>query len=242
MRAAIALATGLVLAACNMSSDVSGDPAAASGSGSQRNFEVGAFTEIALAGPHDVVVTVGQAPSVRAEGDESELERLDIRIDGDRLNIGNKPQRMVGTRRAVTVYVTVPSLSRAAIAGSGDMRIDRVEGESFRGAIGGSGDLEIGALRAEQVHFAIAGSGDISARGQAGAVEAEIAGSGDIEARELQARTAKVSVIGSGGVAITASESADVAVMGSGNVTVDGNARCNVRKMGSGEVRCANRG
>ena len=52
--------------------------------------------------------------------------------------------------RPVTVYVTAPALQGAAIGGSGDMRIDKVESPRFAASIGGSGDIEIAALRVER--------------------------------------------------------------------------------------------
>src|SRR3546814_10615499 len=67
----------------------------------------------------------------------------------------------------VTVYVTTPILAGAAIGGSGDMRIDAVEGGSFSASIGGSGDMDIASLRVGSADFSIAGSGGIHAAGTA---------------------------------------------------------------------------
>ena len=206
----------------------------------QRSFEVGAFQSVDLAGSHDVVVTVGGAPSVRAEGDAEALERLDIRVENGSLRIGSRRDGWLsGSRHGrVTVHVSAPALNGASIGGSGDMRIDRVQAEAFEASIAGSGDLEIAALQARRAEFSIAGSGGISAAGSAEDAEVSIAGSGNARLDSLQARRASVSIAGSGNVAIQASEAVDGSIMGSGNVTVRGAARCSVTKMGSGEVRC----
>jgi hypothetical protein len=55
----------------------------------------------------------------------------------------------------------------------------------------------------------------------------------------LQTRRAHVSVLGSGNVAVQASEAIDGSIMGSGDVAVRGAARCSVSRMGSGTVTCA---
>jgi hypothetical protein len=231
----------VLMAACSAGAQPGGD-AEASGSGgqTQRSFQVGAFERISLEGSHDVVVTVGGAPSVRAEGDAEVLQRLEIRVENGALKIGTERGNWSWGRRRghATVYVTVPSLTGAAIAGSGDMRIDRVEAQRFAASIGGSGDLEIAALRARQANFSIAGSGGIRASGQAEETDISIAGSGSMSLNGLQSRRADVSVAGSGDVAIHASESVDASVLGSGDINVEGGARCSVTKMGSGEVRC----
>jgi hypothetical protein len=61
-----------------------------SGSGGQRNYTVGGFDRVELAGHYDVRVTIGSAPSVRAEGDEAELERLEVSVHNGQLRIGSK--------------------------------------------------------------------------------------------------------------------------------------------------------
>ena len=246
MRALLLLTSALALAACSRGGahdGRDGDDFTPSGKHGSRAFQVGGFDKIALRGPHDVIVTVGGAASVRAEGDTAMLERMEINVEGGELVIGSKRRNGWswggrGEKPKVVVHVTVPALAAASIEGSGDIRIDKVEGERFGGAIGGSGDLTIGSVRVRDADFSIAGSGGISARGTAERADISIAGSGDVDAGELLARTAKVSVMGSGDVRANASESAHVSVMGSGDVTMTGTAKCTVSKMGSGDVTC----
>ncbi|HEY0627198.1 MAG TPA: head GIN domain-containing protein [Allosphingosinicella sp.] len=243
MRSFYILASTLALAACNMAADAQDGDGGGSGRTTQQTYNVGAFEGVALAGSQNVVVTVGGAPSVRAEGDAEMIERMDIRVENGTLRIGTKKgeQWSIGwgrDRKPVTVYVTTPRLASAAVAGSGDMMIDKVEGERFAGSIAGSGDMQIGALRVNEADFSVAGSGDVRAAGSAGRLKASIAGSGDIDLAGVSSRQAQVSIVGSGDVRAQATETADVSVMGSGNVTMAGSARCSVNKRGSGDVRC----
>lgn len=241
MRKAFILISTLALAACNMAADAQKGERG-SGRTIRQSFNVGDFEGVALAGSHDVVVTVGGATSVRAEGDADVIEKLDITVENGTLRIGTKKGSnwSVGfrDRAPVTIYVTTPRLASAAVAGSGDMKIDRVEGDRFAGSIAGSGDMEIAALRTGAAEFSIAGSGDIRAAGSAGSAKVSIAGSGDVHLEGVQSRQAEVSVVGSGDVRARASETANVSIMGSGNVTLEGGARCTVSKRGSGDVRC----
>ncbi len=241
MRAALMASAIILLGACNADAQ-EGESREGSGRMGQRDFQVAGFDRVSLGGSHNVVVTVGGAPSVRAEGDEEVLERLEVKVEDGELQIGMKKGKWsMGWRRErppVTIHVSVPRLAGASIGGSGDMRIDKVEGPRFAASIAGSGDMDVGALRVEEAHFSIAGSGGITARGQAGRSDISIAGSGDIDLAGLEAKTAKVSVVGSGDVRARASETADVSIMGSGDVTLAGSAKCTISKMGSGEVRC----
>ncbi len=239
----------LIAAACSAgaqggeTAQATGESARATGTATQRNYEVGAFDAVTLAGSHNVVVTVGGAPSVRAEGDSETLDRLEIKVEDGALKIGSRDRNglriSLGNKsRPVTVYVTAPSLRAANVAGSGDMRIDKVEGEAFAASIAGSGDMRIDAVRVANADFSIAGSGNISAAGGAARSDVSIAGSGDVELSDFETGTANVSVVGSGDVRLRATETADVSIMGSGDVEVAGGARCSVNKRGSGDVRC----
>jgi hypothetical protein len=227
----------LMLGACSM-----GEASESKGQRGSRDFAVGTFDRISLTGSSNVVVTVGGAPSVRAEGDTALLEKLEIKVENGILRIGYKKGNWFSRRKdhgPVTVHVSTAALRGAEVAGSGDMKIDRVEGGDFAGEIAGSGEIQLASLRAGKASFAIAGSGGVTASGTAETAEFDIAGSGDVRAGGLQVRSAKVSIAGSGNVETKATESASVDIMGSGDVLVTGGAKCSVNKMGSGDVRCS---
>lgn len=238
--AAILSASVLALAGCNAGAGDGG-----SGETARRDFRIGPFQSVSLTGSPNVIVTVGGAPSVRAEGDSRLLERLDVRTEGGDLKIGYREASSwslgFGHDRSVTVHVTVPALAAASLTGSGDMRVDRVQGERFVATVTGSGDLDIGRLRAGEAVFSLTGSGGIRAVGAARRSRIELAGSGDVALGDLEIRSAVVSLRGSGDVTARAMETAQVTLMGSGDVEVTGPARCQVDKRGSGDVRCGGR-
>jgi hypothetical protein len=244
MRAALPLTAALLLGACNMNAHARDDDNA-NHQNIRRDFQVGAFQKVALEGSHDVVVTVGGAPSVRAEGDKAAIDRLDIRVENGELKIGTRREQggwswnFGGSHHNhVTIYVTAPALAAAAVTGSGDMKIDKVAGNDFSASIGGSGDLDIGSVQAGQAHFSVTGSGDMKAAGKAQQASLSIAGSGGIVAGGLEIANATVSVVGSGDVTAHVTQTADVSVLGSGDVTLSGSAKCSIHKMGSGDVHC----
>lgn len=242
MRTLAILVSNLALIACNMSADAQGSaPREGGGSATQRSFDLAGFDAVGLSGSPDVVVTVGGPHAVRAEGDAELLDRLDLRVDGGTLKIGYKKGNWSmnwGSRPKTTIYVTVPALRAASVAGSGDIRVDRVQGDSFEASVAGSGDIDIAQMQVGGANFSIAGSGNIRAKGAAQNAAASIAGSGDIDVGALQSRTASASVMGSGVVRIAATETANISIMGSGDVYVNGPARCTISKRGSGEVHC----
>lgn len=222
---------------------VGSSAANAQGSGSQRAYQVGPFDSVSAVGPSNVIVTVGGDTSVRAEGPADLLDRMEVVVEDGDLEI--RPRREFRNnyrwdeRRKATFYVAAPALKAAAVAGSGDMKIDRVEGDRFSGSVAGSGNLDIASLRVSTARFSIAGSGDLSARGSAAQSDHTIAGSGNLRLGQLASRSASVSIAGSGNVDLNAAETVKVSMIGSGDVTVAGTARCSVSRIGSGSVRCS---
>jgi hypothetical protein len=236
-KAAILMASALALAATTACTRGGRDE----GPTVQRAFQVGGFQSVSLGGSQNVVVSVGgTAPTVRAEGSERALERLEIVVENGALQIRSRNHgSWFGHHRGrVTVHVTVPALAAASVGGSGEIRIDRVSGERFAASVGGSGEIDIGDLRVREATFELAGSGDIRAAGAVERARINVAGSGDINLGGLEIRDAQIALVGSGDVVAKATGSARVSLTGSGDVSVVGPARCQIEKFGSGDVHC----
>ena len=230
-------AVALLAGACHVGADAEDRDA---GPEVTRNYQVGAFDKVAVAGPYEVNVVTGGQPGVSAKGGEHLLEETEVLVEGGTLKI--KPRKKKGInwswRGGKAVFtVNAAAIRGAAIAGSGGINVDKVAGD-FNGDVAGSGDLKVGAIAGGKVTLAIAGSGDVEAAGKADSIDLSIAGSGDIRAGGLTSRTADVSIAGSGNIDANASEAADISIMGSGNVNIKGGAKCSISKAGSGNVVC----
>jgi hypothetical protein len=203
-------------------------------------YQVGEFQEIATVGPQDVVVTRGDPYSIRSEGSPEALALLEVAVEDGELVI--RPKRRFGGNwgrlEGATFYVTVPRLERIAMAGSGDISIDRVESDSFLGDIAGSGQLAIADMKVDRADFSIGGQGNVSAAGIARETRVSIGGSGEVEAAGLRSEIARVSIGGVGDVELTVNDEADISIAGRGDVEITGPARCSVSKFGVGDVRC----
>ena len=235
--ASVAIAA-LLAGACHFSADAEErDP----GPQVSRNYQVGAFEKIAVAGPYEVNVVTGGQPGVSAKGGKNLLDETDVVVEDGTLKIipkKHKGIRWTWSNGKAVFTVNASALRGAAIAGSGGINVDKVAGD-FDGDVAGSGDLRLASVAGGKIKLAIAGSGDVSAAGKADSVDLSIAGSGDINAGGLASQTADVSIAGSGNITANASATADVSIMGSGDVEVTGGAKCTVSKHGSGNVRCS---
>ena len=179
--AAALIAAAAALPACGHAHGEDGGPAVS------RNYQVGGFQKIEVAGPYDVEVRTGSKPTVAANGSEKLLEHTVVEVKGDKLSI--RPEEHNGWFHSgwhhgkAHFVVTVPQLTRRD-----DRRVGRdqgrpVAGDSFEGSIAGSGGLELAAIDVQSLKLSIGGSGGIrSGTGKAKVAEYEIAGSGGIDA------------------------------------------------------------
>jgi hypothetical protein len=233
------VALSAATSACGHSNDENPGPQVS------QNYQVGNFTEVEVAGPFDVTIHTGAAPSVQAKGNQKLIERLIVEVKGDKLLIHPKQNHgwfgsWSSVRGKGAIAVTVPDLRAATLAGSGGLDIDKVQGDSFDGQIAGSGDLKVGSVDVGDLKLGIAGAGGARVgSGKAKNAEYEIAGSGGVDGAALTVETLKVSIAGSGSVKANATGTADVSIMGSGDVNVTGGAKCSVSKAGAGDVRCS---
>lgn len=204
--------------------------------------QVASFDSLEVAGPYTVTVVADGDRSIEAEGPANVIENTEFVVEDGELTI--RPKKKDGQHidwkgnANVTVRINGVMLKAAGIAGSGDISIDKVAGDSFDGTIAGSGDLKLASLAVKRGEFSIAGSGDVEAAGTADALEVDIAGSGGFAGSGLESKTAEISIAGSGDVSTRATETADISIVGAGDVYIAGGAKCTISKAGSGDVNC----
>ena len=160
-----------------------------------RNYQVGAFQKIEVAGPYDVEVRTGSNPSVAGKGSEKLLEQT--RGRGPRRHAfhpvpdNHKGWFHMGWHHGKAHFVvTVPQLRAATIAGSGGIKVDRVTGDSFEGTVAGSGGLLLASAEVQSLKLVDRrlGRGQRAGAARAKSAEYDIAGSGGIDAAGRQRR------------------------------------------------------
>jgi hypothetical protein len=235
--AAVIVASAAALAGCEGHHE-SGGPTVS------RNYQVGNFQQLEVAGPYDVEVRTGGNPGVSAQGPEKMLERIDVAVEGNKLVIRSRHEggffHFGFSHGNVHFVVTVPQLSGANLTGSGDVRVDKVQGQNFDGSVTGSGDLSVASLEVQALTLSITGSGDVKAgAGKAQSAEYHISGSGDLDAGAIDSPQIRASIAGSGDLKAHGGGTANVDIMGSGDVYISGGAKCSVNKAGSGDAHCS---
>lgn len=199
--------------------------------------ETGHFSGLAMALPGKVEIRRGERDAVVVEADDNLLALIETVVEDGTLQI--RTRRAVSLRtRNLRVFVTARDLDRLAMAGSGSIDADRMNGARVQFDIGGSGDISVGHIEGERVVANLGGSGSLKAGGGAArTVSISIGGSGNIDLGRVRAESANVTIAGSGDATLWVRDSLATTVMGSGDVGYYGDPRVSKSAMGSGSVR-----
>lgn len=189
--------------------------------------------ELSVAGPDDVIVTVGKTLNIAVDGDS---EGLKFDLTETRLGIARESD-WEGSNTA-TIRVTMPAPRDISIAGSGDVDAAELASDAEI-SIAGSGNITVATIAAKRLDVSLAGNGGMTGAGSADRLEISIAGSGDVDFAKLKADRVEVSIAGSGDVSLMSDGEVDASIAGSGNIDVVGTAKCDVSAMGSGTLNCA---
>ena len=157
------LMVALALTTCGRAALAAPSPAV------ERSYPVGAFHRVAAAGVNLVIVRVGGAPSVRATGPAETLDKMEVVVDHENLRIRPRKQfsRNFDWRglKPATYTVTLPRLTDASLAGSGNMKARGLTSRTAAVSIAGSGTAELTVKQKADV--SIIGSGDAQIAGGA---------------------------------------------------------------------------
>ena len=170
---------------------------------SDQTRDVSGFSGVASSGSFDVYITTGGKESVRLEGDNDLLDKIETVVDGKTLHIRTKRQyeRDQLDFSGVKIHVTARELSALSLSGSGIMRVDSpLKADAFAATVSGSGHIEAGQITSNRMQATVSGSGSFEASGSAKETEITVSGSGGFNGKNFTAGDAEVRVSGSGSV------------------------------------------
>lgn len=202
---------------------------------------VGNFNGVSVGGSFYVKLVAGKEGKITINAEENLLPYLITEVKDRTLKI--KWRKGISVNRHKRILVTVPfkDISKVSLAGSGEVYTENsiINTNKLKVSLAGSGDIKLD-VKTSNISASIAGSGDIKLNGTTDGFKASIAGSGDIHAFDLHAKSANLSIAGSGGIKTSTSEVLKVSIAGSGDIYYKGNPKEDVRIAGSGSLRSKN--
>jgi hypothetical protein len=198
--------------------------------------EVAAFSKVHNDGDLDVELVQGDEQSVTVSIDSNLQHLVRTRVSGETLylDLREDVDEMVDGPH---VRISVPQLTFAKLAGSGEMRLTFDEPQlPIDLDLSGSGKLRFEGNAAAVGAF-LDGSGELSLAGETRDVQMSLSGSGAIHGKSLLADSGDLDLSGSGDVAANVRDSVRVSLSGSGRIDIYGGASVDgYEKTGSGEI------
>jgi hypothetical protein len=214
----------------------SGEPVKGNGNIKRQARQVGHFDGLAMSLPGKVEVRSGASEGLTIEADDNLLPLIETVVEDGTLKIRNKDKVNIQPRN-LTIVVQARALDRLALAGSGSIAADRVQGARIRLDVGGSGTIRVSKAEGEAISVNLGGNGDLKVdEGSARSLSASIGGSGKIEMARVRVDKASVTVAGSGDATLWVRDSLNLTVAGSGDVSYYGDPQLSTSVLGSGKV------
>lgn len=198
------------------------------------------FSEISLEMSADLYVTQGEEYTVSIEASNNLMEIIETKVSGTTLQIDLKKGKCIKGDTEVNVYITMPSVNRISVAGSGDVFIpNKLTTAELELDISGSAGLVIDSLDVNNLETNISGSGDvfINAVDTVENQTIKISGSGEFRTFDVPTKNVAIRISGSGECEVFAIETLAIDISGKGDVTYKGNPIIDQRVSGSGSIK-----
>jgi hypothetical protein len=236
------MGTALGMLACTVSiPSISGLSNSIRGSGvlSTETRSVRDITAIELAMPGVLWIELGQAESLRIEGEDNLLPYIETEVRAGTLEIRTQSGVSLQSTKPIAFCLSVRGLDSIAITSSGDVHAPDLTAGDFVVEISSSGDLSMGDLQCDRLRVEISSSGEVSVGNlTADRVEVLISSSGGVEiaggAANVQAIT--ISSSGRNNAPDLESSQVDVCLSSSGSATLRVSDRLIGRLSGSGDI------
>jgi hypothetical protein len=194
------------------------------------------YTGLGLSIPGNWTLIQGEREAIVIEGDAKTIDELEVIVKGPKVEVRNKSRNWNYNTKDVKGTVYFKNLDSVGLASSGRVDAGAINASDIRFSIAGSADLKIDKLAANEVKFSVAGSGNLDVGGNVKAQQISIAGSGDVRTHKLKSESVKVSIAGSGNAKVWATQSLKISVAGSGDVGYYGKPSIEKSIVGSGDV------
>ena len=210
-----------------------------------KNFNVGNFNQINMAGSGDVYFTQRPgAPAVSVVTSDNIADLRDVYVENNTLYIKFKKGYSITNTDKLDFTIQAENLNDISLAGSGDIKLmNGLTTDKLKLSIAGSGDINCDNIQCSgDVKISLAGSGDVDSHNlQCDDLDLSLAGSGDIKIAGIQAKKVSASIAGSGDFKLQGNtKTAKYSIAGSGDIDADELLAEDVTAStsGSGEITC----
>lgn len=204
------------------------------------NPDVKNFHGLAIQGPIQVFVKMGNTESLRMEADEEVLASLVMEVRGNILVIRPKPSITSWAKKyedkKIVAYVTAKTLTSLTMSGNSSIEVSgTINAEELTTTLSGSGRVSA-TVDVDKLTSVISGSGHLDIKGRADRADITMSGASRFAGKSLKVDVLNTRMSGAGRVDIHADQQIDALISGSAQVNYSGNASVKKRVIGSGGV------
>lgn len=204
------------------------------------NPDVKNFHGLAIQGPIQVFVKLGNTESLRMEADEEVLASLVMEVRGNILVIRPKPSITSWAKKyedkKIVAYVTAKTLTSLTMSGNSSIEVSgTINAEELTTTLSGSGRVSA-TVDVDKLTSVISGSGHLDIKGRAERADITMSGASRFAGKSLKVDVLNTRMSGAGRVDIHADQQIDALISGSAQVNYSGNASVKKRVIGSGGV------
>ncbi|MBD1398729.1 PspC domain-containing protein [Pontibacter sp. JH31] len=166
-------------------------------SSNKQTYDYSNFDAITVNGAYHVQITQGNNYSITASGSPEDLEKMEVRKEGDELVINPEGStfRLFDRQKTVLIQITLPRLRSLDLGGAIKADIGHIQTNHLNIALTGATqafvDVNVDRLQAD-----IAGASKSTFTGRAQTVDMDIAGASRLDATKLVASTVNVEAAG----------------------------------------------
>jgi hypothetical protein len=197
----------------------------ADASAETRTLNLNNFDQISVGSATRISIKQGDAFRVEVTGEPEELDRLEARLRGSRIEFTMKSNSWFRSRSgSISMAITLPSLRGLALSGSSLADLDmQIGSNAFSAELSGSSRLS-GRLNCGDVNLHLSGSSRVRLNGAGQRLNVSGSGASQNDMREFAARGLRASLSGSSNVTVNLDGELNADMSGASSVTYYGSA------------------
>lgn len=175
-----------------------------------KNFNVGDFSELDFSGSGNVIIKVGEKPSISVSTDEGYLADIDVGVIGGRLNIDTAQRiRWEHDRRIDIAIVTNKPLKKIIVSGASH--------------------LDYRDINSTDLVLEVSGASHCNLAGKVNSLQIETSGASHVDAKNLIANDISLETSGAADIRVYAKNSLKIDSSGMSHIDYYGNPKSVVR-------------
>lgn len=201
---------------------------------------VGPVESVEVSGTINLILTQGNQPELRVEGQRNVLNVLRTQVVGKQLTIDFDRVRL-GKHEPVKVYLTTPALTTLGASSVAQVSSSSAwTGNLLRIETSGASQVALTCEEIGSVFTSISGAGQVTLHGTADEQTVNLSGAGQLHAYDLATRDADITVSGAGDASIRVTKRLNVRISGGSKVRYKGQPLISSQVSGAGKLIDAN--